>query len=323
VLLGLLYLHTLNEFPVSLQLAKTAGLFKTPPPPPAPSKRNASLLEMAPKKRMKRQEAKIDKSGDVEFSNFKTEFQGYTSHFLKKDSYIILKLSIVKMSLTVFKSLAIFEMDSANQNKARVKIDEVLSSFHTDENIQKINQFENKISDKPFFIRLSPTCLYWRKECGNTFEISEKEIQALKGKCFSGRIALLIKGVTISPDNAIMKPMITVCQMMETKSNAKATKQWEEQCLLDSEEEEEQEEIQPQEHQPQQQQREEDREFTEDLYRFYVNKELPPLPTYSPLDDPKAESYKAEDTLMRATEKPRLNGYSVESDTEDDEGLFE
>jgi hypothetical protein len=320
LLSGLLYLHTLNEFLVSLQLTKTAGLFKTPPPP-APSKRdNQELLQMSPKKIRRQEEKRVLDAVTMSplFSNFKEKFNGYTSHFLKTKSYLLLKFTAQKLIFSKFNSVGIFDMDPAIRSDFYSQIDALLTSYPKDAYKSKKNPFEinHEGEEKSgIFIRLSPKCLFFRKENGNVCEILKKDLPAV-GKIFSGRALILIKGVSISPDGGIIAPMASICQVLLQKTDFVHENVWEQQCLLDEEE------IQPQ----QQQQREEydANEFLEDLSHFYLGR---PKPTYSPVDEPKADSYTADDTLKKVLEKPRLNGYSAEGcsddDDDEDEGLFE
>jgi hypothetical protein len=247
----------------------------------------------------------LDKRACVEFCNFKKEVNGYRSHFLKEKSYILLKISIDKMAMSKFDSVSIFEIEEKIRDSVERKINDLFSAFPMDQNCEKCNPFMIRNDQKPIFIRLSPECVFWQKDGQKLTKITKKDL--IIGKAFSGRLAILIKGITISPNAVRMTPMLSICQILAMKDDVKENC-WE-QCILDDDVEEEV---------VQQEQQYEHQEFLEDLSHFYLDR---PKPTYSPADEPQPEFYTPADTLERVHEKPRLNGYSPEES--DDEGLFE
>jgi hypothetical protein len=209
-----------------------------------------------------------------DFSNFKTVLNGYVCHFFKKSSYKILKFSAEKMMLGKFDNLTLFEIKKESEEVLASKIDAVLNAYPL--NLLKVNPFTltefnfDVVDKKPAFIRISPTCNYWvKEEQGKIREILKSDLT--QGKCFSGRVALLIKGVTISPDGSRMSPMISVCQLLEDKRLHEVEQAWTKECILDwvSQDEEEEE-----------QSAEVDELFNDAVVAQFFEQ----VPTYSPAD---------------------------------------
>jgi hypothetical protein len=131
----------------------------------------------------------------------------------------MVKFSTLKMLFTKNDSLGIFEMSEDFRRNCETAVESLLTPWIIDQsNCGNPFSLDENGLFKPTFIRLSPACTYYRKVDKQTpmqFTKSERQPQ---GKCFTGNVAIVLKGVKFTRDGLTVTPIIHVCQVLELVS---------------------------------------------------------------------------------------------------------
>ena len=154
----------------------------------------------------------------LKFTGYENNFNGYQCRFLHKDSMIVFKITVSNMIITKNESIAIFEMAEHDYTECWKKTQEVLM-YGNRMGTELKNPFDIVLNDngsrKPVFIRISPVCSFYCKRymevraCANNFE------RPPLGRSFTGRLAVVIKGIKFSRDGTELTPMMMVTQVLE------------------------------------------------------------------------------------------------------------
>ena len=136
--------------------------------------------------------------------------------FLTKETQFIVKFYSPKLLFTKTESLVVFEMADNFLNICEGSVGPMLNQFSTPD-CQVVNPFTTAHT-KPVFIRLSSECANYRKIGTEPAQKCIKSDLYLRGKCFSGRVAIIVKGIKYSHGFTIVSPIIHVCQIMEMAS---------------------------------------------------------------------------------------------------------
>jgi hypothetical protein len=145
-------------------------------------------------------------------------FNGTTCHFLKKASHQVFFIAAANMAITKTESVVIFNMDDYTRHDLRSAVYDLLVAYGRFD-LKPVNPFELCFNDeqkqqpKPVFIRISAGCTYIKK-IGDSVSQVIKSDRPQPGKCFSGTLAVMIKGVSMNPHAQRLSPIVNVAQMI-------------------------------------------------------------------------------------------------------------
>ena len=204
--------------------------------PVDPSKK--ALAAMSPSKEDQEFIEQQQKASYITFNfspNLKT-LNGYTIQFLKNECFIVFKLDIPRMALTKFDYLGIFQLDDKARDDCAQKVTQLLNAYTGDDFIIKINPFllqyedDTCLTPKPLFLRMSPNCFYYKRKDGVITEVLKRDRPAL-GAAFTGRAAVVVKGVSFCHSGLSISPVVSVCQLLEDENQPSLP--WAQKCVLD------------------------------------------------------------------------------------------
>ena len=165
----------------------------------------------APKKRRTTNTAnvKVDKS---EFSGYTSQFKGYKCFFLKKENYVTIRFPSTQLCLTKSESLAIFKMPEILHDRLMKRIVEICEMQRTSASQVIVKPTKN---DGTLFIKLSPCITYFWCHDDSYVEVQKTNLPI--GSAFSGKVAIVLKGVKLNKEGTELSPMLSVMQIMVTE----------------------------------------------------------------------------------------------------------
>jgi hypothetical protein len=157
-------------------------------------------------------------STDVtDFTGYEAVLNGDRCRFLNKEYQFILKMSVNQMSLSQFDSIVLFDTNEEERSQHIHQIQKLLNGWGDGTGLDLVNPFAYTFDDegkmKPIFLPLASLCVFYKKSTETG--LSEKSARPAVGKCFSGRVAIVVKGVKYSQDGKQMTPIMSVAQILE------------------------------------------------------------------------------------------------------------
>jgi hypothetical protein len=151
-----------------------------------------------------------------DFTSFKSSFQGRMFRFLKKDNQILVKLDANRMCVVKHDYVAIFDLDEQDRVQHFDQLQKKMEEWNGTNDFVLKNPFAYTYNEEgkanPIFIPISTYCTYYDVTTTNDVV---KGVKPPTGKCFSGRLALAIKGVKYIGETGIMSPVLTVVQLLK------------------------------------------------------------------------------------------------------------
>jgi len=145
----------------------------------------------------------------------------FNCYFLKKDSQLIMKFAATQLVISRYETLTVFNFPASLRANFEALVDDWMQTAvpalpgMTTEN--PFRQVPDKSGEgtRPVFLRLSAMCTYYKQmHDGYVRECSKKERPEI-GKCFRGRVAMMLKGVKFDQETCKISPMIVAGQVLE------------------------------------------------------------------------------------------------------------
>lgn len=156
--------------------------------------------------------------GLSDFTGYTTNFNGYKCRFLKKEQQIMVKLNIHRMSITHFETLGLQEINESERQRLTANFDKLLQQWR-DFDVRVDNPFRHKFNSEGDlqtpYIRISSDCSYFKKKLSGIVHEVKRVDRPHSGETFSGKIAILIKGIKYSQDGFELSPIMVVAQVLE------------------------------------------------------------------------------------------------------------
>jgi len=146
----------------------------------------------------------------------------YSCFFLKKESQLIMKFASSKMTISRYETLTVFDFPEPIRVNYEALVDDWMESaipplpdMSTVNPFRKVMNSPDGCTPRPMFLRLSAMCTYFKQASdGYVRECSKKERPEM-GKCFRGRVAMVLKGVKFDRKSSTISPMILIGQVLE------------------------------------------------------------------------------------------------------------
>lgn len=150
------------------------------------------------------------------YTPFENNFNGYKCRFLCREFHFILKFFSQQMLFTKNESLAVFSMSDYFRQFCENQIGSLLQPW-VNGDVTPVNPFsvDENGTFKCLFIRLSTSCTYYYKKDEQAAIQCSKFERHEQGRCFTGRAAVVVKGIKFSADGKEVSPILHVCQVLE------------------------------------------------------------------------------------------------------------
>ena len=150
------------------------------------------------------------------YTPFENNFNGYKCRFLCREFQFVLKFFSQKLLFTKNESMAIFSLTEYFRTFCENQINALLGPW-VNSDVKLVNPFalDDSGAFSHIFIRLSAGCTYYYKKLDQVAIQCSKGERHAHGRCFTGRVAVSVKGIKFSADGKEVSPIMHVCQVLE------------------------------------------------------------------------------------------------------------